>query len=481
MVSNMSHRAISTVQWIIGITLTVPLVIHAYLGTYSRYIADDFCTAGSLKELGFLQSQAFWYETWSGRYAFTFVINIIESLGPWTAMLMPAVIILAWISGLALFFRGLARRFKLEMDSGAYLLITALIVFGILSGVGNPYQSIYWLTGVVTYSLPLVLVTIFLAWLLRRNKNERHSGDLALPGALALVIAFVIGGFSETYVAVQITLFTGLLASQLILLGNSERYKIFILSAALLGSVIAMVVIIVAPGNAMRAGIMPDRPDLLTLLDRTWLDFKIFTSRILNQEFWTLALISSIPALTIIACGVTDRDFWNKSRRQIFLSLLGLPVFTVLLVLASIMPYEYGISSFPDDRVLVISRAALYTSIAIWSAGVGVFIKTFLGIPDRPLEFVGLIGLLLILGMGMFVSLGEIRSSLDNRGRLTQFAESWDERHEKLTSIENPDDRAVEARSLTHMGGLAEIGYDPDEWINRCVAQYYGLEQVVAK
>jgi len=31
------------------------------------------------------------------------------------------------------------------------------------------------------------------------------------------------------------------------------------------------------------------------------------------------------------------------------------------------------------------------------------------------------------------------------------------------------------------MGGLAEIGRDPEEWINRCVAGTYGLEAVVAK
>jgi hypothetical protein len=28
---------------------------------------------------------------------------------------------------------------------------------------------------------------------------------------------------------------------------------------------------------------------------------------------------------------------------------------------------------------------------------------------------------------------------------------------------------------------LDEIGYDPYEWINRCVAQYYELKTVVAK
>jgi hypothetical protein len=242
-----------------------------------------------------------------------------------------------------------------------------------------------------------------------------------------------------------------------------------------------MIVIVLAPGNVVRAGIMPERPDLMLLLDRTWLDFKIFTSRILNQEFWTLALISSIPALMTMVGGLLDRDFRTDLRRRISLLTVGLPVLSVLMVLASIMPYEYGISSYPDDRVLVITRAALYTTIAIWSLGVGVFLRTSLNLPLKALKYAGVIGLLFALGISSFLSFDEMRSSLDNRVRLQRFAESWDERHETLTSLEKPVDRVVEARSLTHMGGLAEIGYDPDEWINRCVAQYYGLEQVTAK
>jgi hypothetical protein len=50
-----------------------------------------------------------------------------------------------------------------------------------------------------------------------------------------------------------------------------------------------------------------------------------------------------------------------------------------------------------------------------------------------------------------------------------------------LTVIQGSKPQILAARSLTHMGGLAEIGFNPDEWINRCVAQTYGLEKVIAK
>ncbi len=34
------------------VVLLVPLAGHAYLGAFSRYIADDFCTASSLRHMG---------------------------------------------------------------------------------------------------------------------------------------------------------------------------------------------------------------------------------------------------------------------------------------------------------------------------------------------------------------------------------------------------------------------------------------------
>jgi hypothetical protein len=60
------------------------------------------------------------------------------------------------------------------------------------------------------------------------------------------------------------------------------------------------------------------------------------------------------------------------------------------------------------------------------------------------------------------------------------YAAAWDTRDQKLRQVP-VDSELVPAASLRHMGGLAEIGRDPREWINRCVAGTYGLRSVVAK
>ena len=51
--------------------LGVPLLVLMYLGSFSRFLADDYCTNATLVGRGFLGSQAYWYLSWSGRYSFT--------------------------------------------------------------------------------------------------------------------------------------------------------------------------------------------------------------------------------------------------------------------------------------------------------------------------------------------------------------------------------------------------------------------------
>ena len=70
-----------------GLALTVLCV----RGTYVRYKADDFWTASIVVRLGFWKSQMWWYQRWSGRFAYTFLIGVVEAIGP---RLVPALVTL---------------------------------------------------------------------------------------------------------------------------------------------------------------------------------------------------------------------------------------------------------------------------------------------------------------------------------------------------------------------------------------------------
>src|SRR5262249_35484932 len=67
---------------LLAIGLAFPLLVFASTGTFARYVADDYCWAGLLRTDGFVNSQIAWYTAYSPRYAFTFLVNLVELAGP---------------------------------------------------------------------------------------------------------------------------------------------------------------------------------------------------------------------------------------------------------------------------------------------------------------------------------------------------------------------------------------------------------------
>jgi hypothetical protein len=91
---------------------------------------------------------------------------------------------------------------------------------------------------------------------------------------------------------------------------------------------------------------------------------------------------------------------------------------------------------------------------------------------------------LIAVGVALVLLVASLRSASTTLGEVgvaRAYALAWDERHLKLQQAAADNADQVAAASLRHMGGLAEIGRDPEEWINRCVAGTYGVGSVVAK
>src|SRR5574338_402346 len=92
---NLNHSAFRLIIWSAIISFSVPILALAVNGSFSRYMADDFATAFTLHTQGFWRMQQYWYTTWSGRYAFFFVIAVLEKLGPWLVLYLPALALAA--------------------------------------------------------------------------------------------------------------------------------------------------------------------------------------------------------------------------------------------------------------------------------------------------------------------------------------------------------------------------------------------------
>jgi hypothetical protein len=137
----------------------VPTVAFAYPAVFARYVADDYRTASTLLERGFIGAQQAWYLTWSGKFTYILLIDALAWLGPWTVPLTPLVLLPAWVFASTAVLRALVARIGAPRISA--VLLALVLITTTLGGAPQLWQSLYWQTGSVVYTVPLILATIY--------------------------------------------------------------------------------------------------------------------------------------------------------------------------------------------------------------------------------------------------------------------------------------------------------------------------------
>ena len=99
---NTSRRVISFFLVLFTIVLGFALLTYAYIGFFTRYMADDYCSAAVAHASGLMGLQKHFYLGWSGRFSFNFAIGVLALLGFRVVPFLPAValglmlIVLTW-------------------------------------------------------------------------------------------------------------------------------------------------------------------------------------------------------------------------------------------------------------------------------------------------------------------------------------------------------------------------------------------------
>lgn len=259
----------SSMQRLILVILLAVLIGYAVIGIYARPSADDFCQAASAYELGVLGAIENYYMGWSGRYSHLFVASIVAFGGVTSSQIGPGLLVAGLVASVWYAIRPLSRH---------SLLLSASLVAAFLAVLPNPWQSLYWLPGSITYVLPLVGVMLSVAIL-----TNRHPVWLLLP------LTFVTGGFNEGLTLVQAVVFvTGMMVWR----GRRQA-----MTLGSVGALVALVLVIAAPGNQVRSeaiGVVEDS----TMMDA------IQTSAI--QSFVAmLYFLVVLPGIALFVCVIS--------------------------------------------------------------------------------------------------------------------------------------------------------------------------------
>lgn len=414
------------------------LVGLAWLGTYSRWIADDFCTVAALQRLGFLQSQVYWYKSWSGRFAFTLVMTTLESLGPHVTRLIPAAVILVFITSI---FFALMQVLASRMLAAT---LACAITWSIVGCAPDVFQDVFWATGVVTYTLPLALVALAVGLILRRSKA-------------AYPLLLLAAAFSETLTAVM----AGVAVVTFAAFPSQRRRTLPAIAAIGLGAL----VVVVAPGNVVRASHF--RRDLsFGVLPSIAVDAVGFLGRELSQAVSALALVFALAAMARLVWGPSSAGLGRPGERWAAM-IIGLGLLWSLF--APFLLARVVMSAPAPVRSMQATHAAFAIASALWGWIAGGSIAD----TRRPRAVIALSAIAVVLTALQIGAIADMRTTAVSA---STFARGWDAMDAGLRQLRgNP---FVVIPAPRKVGNLDFLAASPQHWANRCVADDYGVGMI---
>jgi hypothetical protein len=463
-----SKKILTYLVWLGILATTTTLAVYAYLGIFSRYMADDYCLLVDLKFNDVFTSSWDKYLTGSNRFSNLFVLGFWE-LFPDNIAFVPALHVIVWVGGLYWLFNELSKLFGLKLGRLILFFTAEIIVLFSFFTTPNIFQVLYWRPGQVTYLTPVVFFTLLAAWLVKIVREKKATPPVVV---LFAFLAFFIGGLSETLGALHIAILSVAIAA-VFLFDKSPRRKpaLTLMIALLIGALIALIAMLFSPANAIR--INPERavPTPIGVLARA-LEYALLFLRI---------AVTTLPLPIIVLTGISallsflffiEREKGDFNPRVAWLFLL-IPILAYALIFASFAPSAYG-QSYPVERVRFPAHFIL--TIALSALGIcGGYVLSYVKFP-RFVRYV----VALTSAIVLFYPFWMVRQPLATHEFRRLFALRWDEREVMIYNFKAEGETDLVIPALDGYEGTKELDVRPYFWVNQCAAQYYDVHSITA-
>jgi hypothetical protein len=463
-----------TVLALVAVTSFLALLPFIYTGVFSRYQADDYCSAQLLRSSGFLNAQWESYTGWSNRFSTMFITGLIDPLDVLGMQILPTILVV----GLLLCGYYLLHTLRLtrgwSLSDLELIALAGVITFTSVYSAPNAFQSIYWRSGSITYTLPILGFLILAAILVSQMAKNPTGWKVVLIGLLA----FFNGGFSETTVVMQLALL-GMAAGWLLWRlrkGETNYPGKATLWAAIAGTILAMLVMILSPGNAIRLSQMPAPPDFFRWL---YLIFR-FGAGFIYQTITSYP----VPLLATVIIGFAlsqQRDWHDAQPTKWSWAFWAIPTVVFLVIVASCAPSAFAQGAYPEDRAMIFARYILTACFITYAYLIGVVYLHWRQKSDRftLLPAQSFHGFILVI-MCFYLFYGALQT-LSTIPAYQARATAWDARAKEIevNRLSGQMDQIVPA--YDSMGRIRELSDDPQHWVNRCAASYYQIDSISAQ
>lgn len=464
------------------------LILYAYLGTFTRMVADDYCSVFRGLEYGVIEGVIERYLHWSSRYSSFFVEYGLAPQRPMIHVWMPFITIVVWLVVSHYIFIQLTSWTKISQNLKVSIMVALFITFSMYSLMPLD-QHIFWFVAIISYNWIFILSLVFFGSFIQYFSIERSQIKTIAMAIYVVTMVFFLSGLSEIQIPLMITIFTLMLFVIPIIPKVRRREYIILVSACIISTLIALIIVLIAPGPKIRQDFLlanvPEASLFSLLFEGGKLTLFYMFGELSGIPFgntYSLAYLASIYCTFLFGGLVFIQKYHNVqfiAPQSLKKSALAVVVIMFILIASTTLPMYYASRTLPF-RSLIFPRFIQLCTVVVLAYLTLVAFQRHEWLPSleetRTWPFVMIIVSIMII-LSPAISIGRYLSYIPD---FQDYAKSWDERHERLLSAEDGSYVIVEPLEYDiedHLG-LEKMGDDPTFWINNCAASYYGLEGI---
>lgn len=468
------------IVWIGILAMLVTIGIYVYLGTFSRYLSDDYCEAVRVNKSSPVAAviERYTAESWpraTMRYSNLLFIGFSELIGNNNMPITIPAMVLLWVIGLIFSIHEIRKFLRMDWAFEVDLFLGSLLGFFSLLQAPNLFQTIYWRSAMMTHFAPLVFGSFLFAFLLKRlRRAESQSFSLSIK-LIILLAAFIIAGFSEPpTITMIIALPLPMLAIWCWGKPPAKQRQLNLLLWTFAGAVLGLLAMILSP--ASRSVVNERTMGIVEILSTSFLYSYLFIIDSLKTLPLPAFLSALIPLLLVwLYKQVKPSELSQEKKSAIFLIIIVSPFLVWLLIAAGFSPSVYG-QGFPVERMRFLARTMMIAESMLAGLLFGLLLKD-LQFKHRVLaEWTVLVifaSLAIVYPLRMLVNIYKFDVP-EYRTR----AELWDLRDAYIIRHASLGERDLIVPGFSGVYQIKELDSDPNHWVNRCAAQYYGVDSI---
>lgn len=464
------------------LALALAIAIYSYLGSFSRYISDDYCEAVRVNRSSPLNAvlERYTTENWprpTVRYSNLFFVGVSELFGTGSMSGTISIMPLLWSVGLVWSVYELRKLLGINWSFLVDLFFGLSLAFFSFLQAPDLFQTIYWRSAMMTHFAPLVFGSFIFAGLLRSLQVVKHSPVKVWVYILLFIGSFIFAGFSEPPTTTALTVLP-IFMLIVWLLGKPEtkRQQIYLLAVTLLGVLAGLMTMLLSPAGA-NATQGSDAVLSQVLTDSFFYSY-IFMLDSLNTL--PLSIFISVLSSFLLICLDVQTDLLTRfsvpGKQKIFLLILLLPLFAWLFIAAGFAPSVYG-QGYPVERARFLARVIMIAAFMLDGALIG-FLFHKLNFYTKNNIFQWTAAILFVLAGLVYPFRAAVNLYQKNASEFQNRAELWDLRNEYIIRHAKSGEQDIIVPSYSGVYKIKELDDNPQHWVNRCAAGFYSINSI---